>query len=202
MGVGQAGAVQQAGKAFFEQAGAAQGFRQFGEDSGGQVDLAVLQSLQHGFAAALADFQADSGRLAPQGAGQRRQQAGRTIVGHGQTENAPGGGGVEAAGGQQCLHPRQGFSQRTLQFEGARGRYQAAAAAHQQRVAQQVAQTPQGMAYGWLAQMQALCRAGHMLFGEQGVQHHQQVEIDAAQFIHLLHVHKKKSEFKFVPSIS
>ncbi|MOA70703.1 hypothetical protein D3C78_1997880 [compost metagenome] len=52
------------------------------------------------------------------------------------------------------------------------------------------------MADGRLAQVQALGRTGHMLLVEQGVEDHQQVEIDAAQIIHLMHVLDSKTEFK------
>jgi len=74
--------------------------------------------------------------------------------------------------------------------------HKAGTGAHQQRVTEQVAQPRQGMADSWLTQVQALGGAGHVLLAEQGVEDHQQVEIDAAQIIHLMHVLNSKTEFK------
>ncbi|MNF07888.1 hypothetical protein D3C80_2081680 [compost metagenome] len=47
-----------------------------------------------------------------------------------------------------------------------------------------------------LAQMQALGGTGDVLLAEQGIEDHQQVEIDAAQIIHLMHVLDSYLEFK------
>jgi hypothetical protein len=52
------------------------------------------------------------------------------------------------------------------------------------------------MADSRLAQVQALGRTSHVLLVEQGVKDYQQVEIDAPQIIHLMHVLDSKTEFK------
>jgi len=48
-----------------------------------------------------------------------------------------------------------------------------------------------------LAQVQTCSGASDVLLAEQGVEDHQQVEIDAAQIIHQLHALHKNLEFKF-----
>jgi len=72
--------------------------------------------------------------------------------------------------GQQPRH-------RLAQPLRARRGHQAAAGAHQQRVAQRLAQPRQRMAGGRHAQVQALGRRGHAAAGQQRVQHAQQVEV-------------------------
>jgi hypothetical protein len=47
-----------------------------------------------------------------------------------------------------------------------------------------------------LAQVQTLGRTGDVLLAEQGVEDHQQVEIDTPKIIHLMHVPHDKTEFK------
>ncbi|MGR2706819.1 hypothetical protein [Pseudomonas sp. AU10] len=58
------------------------------------------------------------------------------------------------------------------------------------------------MADRWLAKVQTLSGTGDMLLAEQGIQDHQQVEVDAAQIIHQLHARHKKLEFKFARRIA
>ena len=53
------------------------------------------------------------------------------------------------------------------------------------------------MADGGLAQVQALGGPGDVLLTEQGVEDHQQVEVNTAQIIHQLHIQHKNLEFKF-----
>ncbi len=48
-----------------------------------------------------------------------------------------------------------------------------------------------------LAQVQTLGGTGDMLLTEQGVEDHQQVQVDTAQIIHQLHAQHKNLEFKF-----
>nr|WP_241667571.1 hypothetical protein [Pseudomonas caspiana] len=52
------------------------------------------------------------------------------------------------------------------------------------------------MTDGRLTQVQALGGTGHVLFAEQGVEGHQQIEVDAPKIIHLMHVLDSYLEFK------
>lgn len=63
------------------------------------------------------------------------------------------------------------------QFQRARGRRQAAAGAYQYRVAQRVADPPQGAAHGRRAQVHAPGRPGDTAFVQQDIQGQQQVEV-------------------------
>ena len=63
------------------------------------------------------------------------------------------------------------------QFQRARRRHQATAGAHQYRVAQGIADAPQGPAHGGRAQVHALRRADYAAFIEQDVEGDEQVHV-------------------------
>ncbi|MCY1366024.1 hypothetical protein D9M69_529000 [compost metagenome] len=144
----------------------------------------------------MADLQVDARRFAAQRTDQSRQDNGGAVVGHRQTEGALGGRGIEGVRRQQRLHLGQGCGQRYHEFQRSRSLHKTGTGAHQQRIAEQVTQARQRMADRWLAQVQTLGRPGHVLLAEQGVEDHQQVEVDTAKIIHLLHVLDNKTEFK------
>ncbi|MCY1180450.1 hypothetical protein D9M73_208930 [compost metagenome] len=128
---------------------------------------------------------------------QGREQAELGVVGEADAEGVAVGRGVEFTGpadrAGNDVHRRLQFPE---YLQGALGRLEGAAVAHQQRIAEQVAQSRQRMTDRWLAQVQTLGRPGDVLFGEQGVEDHQQVEVDASKIIHLLHALDNKTEFK------
>jgi hypothetical protein len=64
---------------------------------------------------------------------------------------------------------------------GARGRDQRQALAHQQRVAEQLAQPGERVAHPRLAQPDPFGRPGDAALGEQRVERHQKVEVDARE---------------------
>lgn len=68
-------------------------------------------------------------------------------------------------------------------FLGSRGGLHAASGTDEQRVVEQRAQARQRGADGRLAEEQFLCGAGHAAFVHQGLEHDQQVQIDAAQVV-------------------
>ena len=78
----------------------------------------------------------------------------------------------------ELLDLLQRRTNRAFQGQGTRGGAHAPAHAHQQRVAQQVAQARQGIAHRRLGQRQALGGAGDVLFTQQHVQNAQQVEVE------------------------
>ncbi|MNL62861.1 hypothetical protein D3C87_1869280 [compost metagenome] len=63
---------------------------------------------------------------------------------------------------------------------GARAQHQAALAAHQDGVVEQLPQAPERVADRRLAQVQPQRGAGDMALGQQCFEHHQQVEVDSA----------------------
>ncbi|MNF78542.1 hypothetical protein D3C84_607290 [compost metagenome] len=64
-----------------------------------------------------------------------------------------------------------------------RRRFHAATVAQQQRVVEQIAQTPQRGAHRRLAHEQFFRDAGQVLFEHQGFENHQQVHVDATQIV-------------------
>ena len=67
--------------------------------------------------------------------------------------------------------------------QGAGGRFHAATVAQQQRIIEQVTQTPERCTYRGLAHEQFLGDAGQVLFEHQRFENHQQVHVDATQII-------------------
>jgi hypothetical protein len=125
-----------------------------------------------------ADLQVDARRLALQAGEQARQQRERDeVVGH-DGEAAFGDRRIEGRGRLQSLLEReQRRAQRSGQRERALGRLHAAALAHQQGIAEVRAQLPQRIADGGLRQAHARARAADAAFGQQRVQHGQQVHV-------------------------
>lgn len=76
------------------------------------------------------------------------------------------------------LNLRQGGTDRALQRQRPGRRLHAAAHAHQQRVAEQLAQAVERVAHRRLAEGQALGGTGDIALAQQGVEHTQQVEIE------------------------
>ncbi|MNG16249.1 hypothetical protein D3C84_1001430 [compost metagenome] len=115
---------------------------------------------------------------------QRRKQAKLGIVGEADAEHLATAGRVELP----CTAHRTGNGiQGRTQFleDGLRPgrRLHAASLADQQRIVEEVAQARQRGAHRGLAEEELLSHARHVLLEHQGFEHHQQVEVDAAQFV-------------------
>ncbi len=87
-------------------------------------------------------------------------------------------GGLAA---QPALQDAQRLADRHVQRLGLGGRPQALGGAHEQLLAELLAQARQGVAHRRLAAVQAQGGARQVLFLHQGVEHQQQVQIELLQ---------------------
>ncbi len=137
--------------------------------------------LTGGFQARFLDYpEAHPGRQRLLLAQQRRQHHPGAVVGHAQAEVASAAHRFE---GRPADHPaylvEAGLELRR-QLQRQAGQLHAAFHPHQQWIAEQFAETPEGVADRRLRHGQALRRAGHVALAEERVEHHQQVEVDTA----------------------
>ncbi len=183
---GQAvGAVEQAAptdadETLLEQAPGAHALRKQGEYPQRAVQLS-FGDLTGGFQARFLDYpEAHPGRQRLLLAQQRRQHHPGAVVGHAQAEVASAAHRFE---GRPADHPaylvEAGLELRR-QLQRQAGQLHAAFHPHQQWIAEQFAETPEGVADRRLRHGQALRRAGHVALAEERVEHHQQVEVDTA----------------------
>ncbi len=144
-----------------------------------QVELATVECFGRQVGGQVLHVHAQMGRLGLQAG----QQAGHAQllgkVGEGDTQLPVAEPWIEAVtGAEGLLDLLQGRTDRAFQGQGPWRGAHVPADAHQQGVAQQVAQARQGIAHGWLGQRQALGSTRYVLFTQQHVQHAQQVEIE------------------------
>ena len=111
---------------------------------------------------------------------QRRQQATFQAIAQAQHESALRLAGIETALiAQATLEAPQGMAHRADHGPGPGGGHHAAALAHEQGVVQAVAQAPQGVAHRRLGQVEHLGGAGQGALGVDGIEDHEQIEIEA-----------------------
>ena len=126
------------------------------------------------------DGQARSGRGQP--SHQRADEHEQAVVGAAHRERGVVGGGVEAGPVVQgVLDQAERVGDRLAERFGPRGRDQRQALAHQQRVAEQLAQPGERVAHPGLAQPEAARRPGDAALGEQRVERHEEVEVDTGE---------------------
>jgi hypothetical protein len=124
------------------------------------------------------DGQAGSGRGQPPH--QRADEHEQAVVRAAHRERGLVGGGVESRPVVQCvLDQAERVGHRLAERFGARGRDQRQALAHQQRVAEQLAQPGERVAHPGLTQPDPFGRPGDAALGEQRVERHEEVEVDA-----------------------
>ena len=115
---------------------------------------------------------------------QRRQQAAFDVVGHAQAKHRATGAGVEVVDLAQGIG--QAVQRRAQPFEngqGARRGLHRPTAAHQQGIVEELPQAYQGGADGRLAEKELFRGAGEVALMHQAFEHHQQVQVDAAQVV-------------------
>jgi len=105
------------------------------------------------------------------------------------------GGRHEALrGGKQQLEPAQRLLCQRGQLQGARSRHHAAGHAHEQLIAQRLAQAGQGVAEGRLAEVQPGRGAGDAALGHQRVKNHQQT-LRLIKYIQILDCYHRSNQF-------
>lgn len=126
-------------------------------------------------------------RVVRQQGGQRQAQHGRRQVAGGDLERALRRRRVERGlppddAGKLVERRPHGRGE----IEGARRRRHAASVVggQQQWIVEQLAQARELAGHGRLAQVQALGRAGHVRFRQQGVERDEQVQVEGAQIVH------------------
>ncbi|OMP13403.1 hypothetical protein COLO4_01743 [Corchorus olitorius] len=152
-----------------------------GEVAHGHVGLAGLQQAARVARGQRQHADADAGRLALQQAEHGRNQRGGRGVGHGQHKGGGGGGGVEFAWRQRVLQLLQRLADHGPQRQRARRGLHALALAHQELVAQRLAQAAQRIAHGRLGDGQLVGRPREAALRHHLVEDAQQVQIQCAE---------------------
>ncbi|MNM41028.1 hypothetical protein D3C81_518390 [compost metagenome] len=170
--------------ALLEQRAMMQGRRRVGGDVEREIDLAAFALRHHLRRRQADDRNAGAGCTLAQ-VGQRRQDdRGFAEVRRHDPPGLRGLGRIERLYRRdRALQCRQCLGQRLAQRIGTCGSTHAARARQQQWIVEQVAQARQLHADSGLGQMQALGRTGDVLLFQQGLQGHQQVEVDTTQGI-------------------
>ena len=101
-------------------------------------------------------------------------------IGHDEAQPAGRGGGIERARLQHRADAGKGVAEGWPQLLGAGGERVAARSLDEQRVGEQAAQPPERAARRRLANPEPLRRTGDVPLLEQGVEHHEEVQIDPA----------------------
>ncbi len=104
---------------------------------------------------------------------------------HGDAQPPLGGGRFERLGRvRQVGQQRQRLAHRPAHALGQGGGQHAPGRAHEKLVAEGLAQPAQRIAHGRLRQVQPARHGGDVALFEQMLEHHQQIEIQFAQFVH------------------
>jgi len=131
------------------------------------------------------DGQLDARRLAPEVRDEARQDELLDEVVGLEAEGAVARPRIE---GQPLPQQRVGVGQQAAeglrQLLRARGGHHPAAGAHEQLVAEQRPETPEGAAHGRLCQADAGRRAGDVALDQEGVEGHQQVQVHPSEMIY------------------
>lgn len=196
-GLRLSGGIQKANIVVLEQEFRVAAAGQFGEDTEGQIDLAIDNRANHPFAAFLRDHEINAGRLPAQGTHQPRKQQGRAVVGHRKAEDVTLGR-IEALGCKHGADLRQRLGQGGRQFQRTERGFHLAPASVEQRVAKQDTQARKRMADCGLAHVQALGGPRQMPLGQKRIKHDEKIEIDRTQIIHAAHIMSFRSNFKCV----
>ena len=159
--------------------------RQVGHHGGkvahGQVGGLVVQQLARVARGQRHHAQRDAWRLAFEDLHQWRYQHGTRRICHCQHEGGVGCRRVEIARRERLLQLRERGAHRRPERLRARRGLHALAAAHQQFVAQRIAQPAQGVAHGRLGERQRLGGACQVAFRHHGVEHAQQVQVEGSE---------------------
>ncbi|KDB51694.1 hypothetical protein X805_27210 [Sphaerotilus natans subsp. natans DSM 6575] len=156
---------------------------QLRQQSDSQIDRAGLHVVAQVAGVRTQGADLDVGRTVQQRLHQRRHEIHLADVGHHQLEGAGAGEGVEGfAAEQRRLDRIERIGHRFGQMQRMRRGLHAARGAHEQLVAQQQPQPLQAVADTGLGQAQLVGRRGDAAVAQQLVKHHQQVQIDVAQF--------------------
>lgn len=118
---------------------------------------------------------------------QRCRHHGEGVVGCGQPELPVAGARIEhrpQVEGAADLD--DGLTHHRLQRQRARGEVEGAAVADQQRIVEELAQLGHRAAHRRLGETDGLPGTGEAAFGEDGIEHDDEVDVDAAQIIHAL----------------
>jgi hypothetical protein len=151
---------------------------QVGDESDGQVHLARFQRLAHLLHRQLHGVQVHARRDLAQPLQQHGQEDPLADVGHDDAEGARRRGGVEVLVAVQCLaNEMQRVADRIGQFYREGGRLHAARGPHEQRVVQHLAQLAQAGAHCRLAQADALRRGRDVALCQDGLEGHEQLEV-------------------------
>ena len=169
---------------FGEHGPAAQAGWRIVRDVKDEIDVSLFGLPRQGGGIQIDKRQPDAGGLFSQGVEHGLDDRDGAIVGGGNAPDLPRAGGVE--GGWRCDGLRQTgqcLLQGRAQGIGAGRWAHAARAGQQQGIGKDLAQACQLHADRGLCQMQPFCGAGHAVFGQQGIERDQQIQVDAAQGI-------------------
>ncbi|MPN10931.1 hypothetical protein SDC9_158228 [bioreactor metagenome] len=155
--------------------------RQIGQYGGkiahGHIGLAIIEQGSWIARGQRQQAYAQARSLARQNRVQRRNQRGSRGIGHGDHERGGGRLGIELIGCECTLQMLQGLAYHRPQGLGTRRRLHALSLAHQQLVAQDLAQPAHGIADRRLGDAELVRRAREAALGHDLVEDAQQIEI-------------------------
>ena len=127
---------------------------------------------------------------------QRRYQQFHREIRHHQAKLPLAAHGIEIIGNEQAAHLVERLRQRPAQRLGPRRQLHPRAGANQQRIAEHLAQPLQRVAGGRLGQADPHRRPADIGFPQQGIERHQQIEIERSQIhdVNIYHVHYRLEE--------